>query len=936
MKRFVPMFLCAVTFVLAAAFAENAAEKTAVSGLDPRLWQTSMPSSPELRWSEQRAPGDGGTCWYLRIHPQDPNRVIESKDMGGTYITTDGSRTYQSVNDPDWTFPRMHYVNGVDFCRSEPSVGYAVTSENGAFKTTDKGLSWTPLDTRALAQGPFQGRFRHSLPFSTVAVHPDDPAEVWVGTGLPLNDNTRRGRRMPCGVGRSTDGGATWTLIADAIPSGAMLRKMVIAPKAWNVGSTLLAATDRGFFVSRDGGGTWTEKSGAAGHALPHRELVDLDAVLDPVSGKVVIAATLTAQPQRSGDGLEFRGGVWRSADLGETWEDATGNLRLPAALVLAEPDAKPEAWSTPINGIADKLLWDAYLTEPKNRALYDAVVGDPLRHMDEYMAGFRALQARESQAVREEVAARLAKSPSILHDFHTVRIDPRNARVFYASIFQPSFPYGVWKTVDGGQTWVCTVRGAQGWTNPDWAAYRPPTGPVLNVEQVWSQKHPMNWGTDSVRFGLWDVRIFDLCAVNPDVLYFHTHRVTYRSDDGAATWRDISNHLVPDSDGGFVGSGNSNMCVYDVAFHPTAPGRILFAMADCGVKTSADGGRSLKSMPGASFGSNQWVFTAAFDPDDPDRFWQVFGCWDWLVGGIAGTYFLESRDFGRTCVGVTVKDDGSLILPPTMKDFKKGLVNTLLVDPRSPGDQRRFVAAHSLADRLSVTDGTSLGGAGLRANGSEGIKISEDGGKTWTASNSGLNPENLNVVHMVADPRNFDVLYAAVFLRIKDEKPVSGGLYRSSDSGRSWSRLDGLPLSNGSSVVVLADGTLFVSGGYGTTSGKTWDDNGGVYRSKDGGATWQQLLAAPCVPCVAVNPADPNRIYCTVDAGGDPRLRNYSVKGSGVWRSTDAGATWRRVNRGLATPFRFTFLRFNPHVPGELWLGTFGSGWYRTVDTGN
>jgi hypothetical protein len=39
--------------------------------------------------------------------------------MGGTSITTDGSRTYQSVNDPDWAFPRMHSANGVDFCRSE-------------------------------------------------------------------------------------------------------------------------------------------------------------------------------------------------------------------------------------------------------------------------------------------------------------------------------------------------------------------------------------------------------------------------------------------------------------------------------------------------------------------------------------------------------------------------------------------------------------------------------------------------------------------------------------------------------------------------------------------------------------------------------------------------------------------------------------------------
>ena len=137
------------------------------------------------------------------------------------------------------------------------------------------------------------------------------------------------------------------------------------------------------------------------------------------------------------------------------------------------------------------------------------------------------------------------------------------------------------------------------------------------------------------------------------------------------------------------------------------------------------------------------------------------------------------------------------------------GYVNTLLVDPRSPKEQRRFVAAHSFAERLSIMDGTSLGGAGLTANGSEGIQISEDGGKTWTASNSGLNPENLNVVQMVADPRNFDVLYAAVFLRIEDGKSLSGGLYRSSDSGRSWSRLDGLPLGNVSSVVILADGSL-------------------------------------------------------------------------------------------------------------------------------
>lgn len=842
----------------------------AISGLDPQLWQTSSPSWNGLRW-EQLAPGDGGTCFYLRIHPQDPNRVIESKDMGGTYLTTDGSRTYQSVNDPDWTFPRLHYLNSVDFCRANPDIGYAVSDSNGAFRTGDRGRSWVPLDTAPLdALDPTRRR----QPLAAVAVHPDNPAEVWVGTGRPRNAGDKR---LVNGMACSLDGGVTWRLVPDAIPPDAMLRKLVIAPQAWGVGKALLAATDRGFLVSHDGGETWAEKGR---NGLPHQGLVDLDAVFDGARKKVVLAVTLTSQAKRSGDGIEFAGGVWRSEDLGETWTDATGNLRLPTALVLAAPDARPEQWSTPVNRIT--------------------------------LDG----------ATRAEIAERLEKSPCILPDFHTVRLDPRNPQVIYASIFQPWFPYGVWKTTDGGQSWVCTVRGAQGWLDPAWADYRPAAGPVLNVEQVWTAKHPMNWGTDRCVFGLWDTRIFDLCTSNPDVLYFHTHRVTYRSDDGGATWRDISNHVVPDADGGFMGSGNSNMCVFDVAFHPQAPGRMLFAMADCGVKTSRDGGRSLHPMPGASFGSNQWVYTTAFDPDDPDRFWQFFGCLDWLVGGIKGTYFLESRDFGRTCDGVTVAPNGSVSLPPPVA-VASAQVNRLLVDPRSPKDRRRFVAAQSSADRLAI----SSGGSGLLSGDGQGILISEDHGQTWTPSNTGLDPDNLSVVDLVVGPAGFDILYAAVFLRIKGGVSLPGGLYRSTDSGRSWSRLTGLPLASVAQVVALPNGTLYVAGGYG--NGR--DSGGGIYRSTDGGTNWQQLLAAPCVSTLAVSPHDPQVVYCTVDAG--PAGLRPDVLGGGVWRSADAGATWRRANRGLATNYRFTFLRFNPLVPGEVWVGTFGSGWYRAAD---
>jgi len=128
--------------------------------------------------------------------------------------------------------------------------------------------------------------------------------------------------------------------------------------------------------------------------------------------------------------------------------------------------------------------------------------------------------------------------------------------------------------------------------------------------------------------------------------------------------------------------------------------------------------------------------------------------------------------------------------------------------------------------------------------------------------------------------------------------------------------------------VSVAPDGALYASGGYGHTA-KDWDSDGGVCKSVDGGKTWERLLAAPCVSNVAVCPSNPKLVYCTVEGG----VLRPEVKGAGVWRSADGGKTWLRVNKGLSTNCAFTRVRFNPNVTGELWLGTFASGYYRSID---
>ena len=129
-------------------------------------------SDPAFVW-EQKAPGDGGTSWYLRIHPGDSGCMVQSCDMSASYITHDASRSYRSINNPDWRFPRLHYISGADFCLKAPDVGYAGTESNGIFKTTDRGRSWQRISTTSIER-IFDWKFAR-IPISTLSVDPLNP-----------------------------------------------------------------------------------------------------------------------------------------------------------------------------------------------------------------------------------------------------------------------------------------------------------------------------------------------------------------------------------------------------------------------------------------------------------------------------------------------------------------------------------------------------------------------------------------------------------------------------------------------------------------------------------------------------------------------------------------------------------------------------------------
>lgn len=132
-------------------------------------------------------------------------------------------------------------------------------------------------------------------------------------------------------------------------------------------------------------------------------------------------------------------------------------------------------------------------------------------------------------------------------------------------------------------------------------------------------------------------------------------------------------------------------------------------------------------------------------------------------------------------------------------------------------------------------------------------------------------------------------------------------GLYRSADGGRSWQKA-GLADSrrigrivvdptDADRVFVAVSGDLFVPGG-----------TRGLYRTDDGGRTWQKVLGGATDTAgavdIALDPTDTDTLYTTFwDHQRTPEFRRYGGPGSRAYKSTDGGATWTQLGNGIPEP---------------------------------
>ena len=447
--------------------------------------------------------------------------------------------------------------------------------------------------------------------------------------------------------------------------------------------------------------------------------------------------------------------------------------------------------------------------------------------------------------------------------------MDRNNPEVLYAGNMPWTPDPGVYKTTDGGSSWNWVSRADTEDSNMD-LGWIPDTG-----------VSPMSMGID---------------PVDSSRVLFGTSMHLFETENGGKDWKQL--YTKPDSNGYWRGEGFETTCADTIAVDPSDSDIVYAGYWDIGLLKSIDGGRSFRKIEeGMKYKDN--TFDIIVDPDNPNIVYASCGWWEENSGEI-----YKSSDYGETWSAL---NNG---LPDAQ-------VWSLALDKRSPVQSRTLYAASY----------------------ENGIDKTVDGGKHWSAVNSGLGVNgNLQARKIYIDPNDSNILYAGFEAKIiergRNVKTVQGGLFKSTDAGSTWNRIDtDLPQITVWDIVIPEDDSRMiytaVIGGYDHTLERYF--YGGVYRSRDGGGSWELLnkgfgeAGNLKVSSVEINPADSRILYA---ATTDEPYHDIS-SGRGIFMSTDSGENWKPVNDGLGVLY-FNALAVDPSDPSVIYAGSSGNGVYK------
>ena len=190
-----------------------------------------------------------------------------------------------------------------------------------------------------------------------------------------------------------------------------------------------------------------------------------------------------------------------------------------------------------------------------------------------------------------------------------------------------------------------------------------------------------------------------------------------------------------------------------------------------------------------------------------------------------------------------------------------------------------------------------------IRANVSIGTGVfkSTDAGETW--QNMGLR-ETARIGRILIHPTNPDVVYAASLGHAYTPQPERG-VYRTTDGGETWEQVLFVDENTGASDMVMdPNNPRILFAGMWQLDIKTWrrvsgGPGSGLYRSKDGGDTWTRLEGngLPIHPvgkvAVCMSKADSRRVFALIETSDGVPWEGGEAEGGELWATSDGGESW-------------------------------------------
>jgi photosystem II stability/assembly factor-like uncharacterized protein len=642
---------------------------------------------------------------------------------------------------------------------ADASHYYVAVASGGVWKTTNAGTTWTPV---------FDNEGSYSI--GAVALDPKNSHVVWVGTG---ENNSQRSVSYGDGIYRSDDGGKSWKNVG--LKNSEHIGRILIDPRNSDVtyvaaqGPLWSAGGDRGLFKTVDGGKTWkkvlsiSENTGVT------------DVVLDPRNPDVLIAA---AYQRRRHVWTLINGGpesaLYKSTDGGNTWKKLKAGLPTEdlGRISLAISASKPDVVYAGVESIDKKggvfrsadrgETWERRNDFDQGAMYFAGVEVDPHNADRVYVMGVSMQVSDDGGKTLRRLGTKWRHG-----DDHVIWVNPRDNRHY-----RVGSDGGVYESFDRGANWVfmanlpvtqfydvcvdesspfyhvyggtqdnftlggpARTRSVHGITNAAWfvtlggdgfhcrvdpkdadtvystlqygvlSRFDRRTGQSTIIQpQAGKGEPPLRWNWDSP------------LLISPHKntrLYFAANRL-FRSDDRGDSWKPVSGDLTRQIDrdklqvmgklwGPDAVAKHQSTSFYGnilgLSESPKKEGLIYVGTDDGLVQVTEDGGRTWRKcdkFPGVPDQTYVTRLLASQHATDT-----VYLAFDNHKNGDFAPYLLKSTDAGRTWT--SIKGD----LP------ERGSVNAITEDHVNP-------------DLLFV--GTEFG-----------LYFTTDGGKKWTRLKSGL-----------------------------------------------------------------------------------------------------------------------------------------------------------------------------------------------------